>query len=80
MDIKAILDEYRSADEGRRVGLFLAFRDLRDYFSYIDDEAPVPDLTIFRFPRFPWKRLEDQAHASWLHVREYFSRKPCRVH
>jgi hypothetical protein len=79
MDIKKILDEYRTGDEGKRVSLFLAFRDLRDYFSYIDDQNPV-DLTFFTFPRLPWKKIEDQVHASWLHFREHFSRKPCRAH
>ena len=62
MDIKAILDEYRKGDEGMRVRLFLAFRDLRDYFSYIDDQNPI-DLTSFTFPRFPLKKIEERVHA-----------------
>ncbi len=79
MDVKAILDEYRKGDEGERIRLFLAFRDLRDYFSCIDDEAPVFDLTLFRFPRFPWKKIDEQVHAAWAHFRGHFEHKPCRA-
>ena len=79
MDIKAILDEYRRADEGKRVRLFLAFRDLRDYFSYIDEQNPL-DLTIFTFPRFPWKRIEEQFRTAWAHFRDHGTHKPCRAH
>ncbi len=79
MDVRAILDEYRKGDEGKRIRLFLAFRDLRDYFSYIDDETPVHDLTI-PFPRFPWKKIEGHVQVMWLHLREHFSHKPCGVH
>ncbi len=79
MDVQAILDEYRKADEGKRIRLFLAFRDLRVYFSYIDDENPL-DLSIFTFPRFSFRSIEEQMHAAWLHFREHFSRKPCRAH
>jgi len=79
MDVKAILEEYRKGDEAMRVRLFLAFRDLRDYFSYIDDENPL-DLTMFTFPKFPWKRIREQCHAAWAHFVDHFHHRPCQAH
>lgn len=38
MDIERVLEDYRNGDEGRRVSLFLAHRDLRDEFSRIEQE------------------------------------------
>jgi len=51
MDIEKILEEYRKGDEGMRLRYFLAFRDLRDHFSRIDEESPEYDFRIVRFPR-----------------------------
>ena len=61
MDSEQILDEYRNGDEGKRLRLFLAFRDLRDDFSRIDQENPDDDLVLFRFP---WSRKHDLARAA----------------
>ncbi len=50
MDIEKILQEYRDGDEGERLRLFLAFRDLRDYFGRIDEESPDDGFFVVRFP------------------------------
>ena len=50
MDVGKILDEYRNGDEGCRLRLFLAFRDLRDYFSLIEQESLNSDLDVVKFP------------------------------
>jgi len=61
MDIEKILDEYRNSDEGKRLRLFLAFRDLRDYFSRIEQESPDDDFVLFKFP---WSRKHRVARAA----------------
>jgi hypothetical protein len=61
MDIEKILEEYRTGDEGMRLRLFLAFRDLRDNFSRIEQESPNDDFTILRFP---WSRKQHIARAA----------------
>lgn len=61
MDIDKILDEYRKGDEGRRLALFLAFRDLRDHFGSIEQENPDDDFAIVRFP---WSRKHHVDHAA----------------
>jgi hypothetical protein len=61
MDIKTILDEYRNGDEGKRLRLFLAFRDLRDDFSRIEQESPDNDLVLFKFP---WSRKHHVERAA----------------
>jgi hypothetical protein len=61
MDIEKILDEYRNGDEGKRLRLFLAFRDLRDDFSRIEQESPDDDLALFKFP---WSRKHHVARAA----------------
>lgn len=53
MDIGKILEEYRSGDEGKRLTLFMAYRDLREHFTRIEDESSHDDLTLIRFP---WSR------------------------
>lgn len=58
MDIEKILEEYRNGDEGKRLRLFLAFRDLRDYFSGIERERPVDDPALLRFPWNSGRRAE----------------------
>ena len=50
MDIERTLEEYRNGDEGKRLRLFLAFRDLRDYFSRIDQERPDEAFALVRSP------------------------------
>jgi hypothetical protein len=61
MDIEKILDEYRNGDEGKRLRLFLAFRDLRDDFSRIEQESPDNDLVLFKFP---WSRKRHVERAA----------------
>lgn len=58
MDVEKILDEYRNGDEGKRLRLFLAFRDLRDDFSRIDTESPDNDFVLFKFP---WNHVKRAA-------------------
>jgi hypothetical protein len=53
MDIEKILEEYRNGDAGMRLRLFLAFRDLRDYFSNIEQENPNNDFALVEFS---WRR------------------------
>lgn len=61
MDIEKILEEYRNGDEGKRLRLFLAFRDLRDYFSNIEQENQHDDFAIVRFP---WSRKRRLVRAA----------------
>ena len=61
MDIEKILEEYRNGDEGMRLRLFLAFRDLRDYFSSIEQENLDDDFAIVRFP---WSRKHHVPRAA----------------
>jgi len=61
MDIQKVLDEYLAGDEGKRLRLFLAFRDLRDYFVRIEQESHPADLSVIRFP---WIRKHRIAHAA----------------
>ncbi len=61
MDIEKILDEYRKGDEGKRLRLFLAFRDLRDSFCRIEEECPDDDFAIVTFP---WSKKHRIARAA----------------
>ncbi len=61
MDIEKVLEEYRTGDESKRLSLFLAFRELRELFSRIEDEGTPDDLRVIRFP---WKRKPRLAHAA----------------
>lgn len=61
MDTEKILDEYRNGDEGRRLTLFMAYRDLRDYFTRIEQENPRDDLVLISFP---WSRKHHVARAA----------------
>jgi len=61
MDVEKILEEYRNGDEGKRLRFFLAFRDLRDDFSRIEQESPDDDFAIIRFP---WSRKHHVARAA----------------
>ncbi len=53
MDREKVLNAYRNGDESRRLGLFLAYRDLRDQFTLIEQESSPDDFLIIRFP---WSR------------------------
>jgi hypothetical protein len=61
MNIEQVLDDYRSGDESRRLDLFLAYRELRELFSRIEDESEHDDLGIIRFP---WNRKHRLARAA----------------
>ena len=61
MDIENVLYEYRNGDEGKRLRLFLAFRDMRDDFSRIEQESPDNDLVLFKFP---WSRKHHVERAA----------------
>lgn len=50
MDREEVLGAYRKGDENKRLSLFLAYRDLRDDFSLIEQESAHDDFVIIRFP------------------------------
>lgn len=51
MEIETVLDEYRKGDESRRLGLFMAYRDLRSQFERIEEEDGHDDFVLFPFRR-----------------------------
>lgn len=53
MDTKKVLEEYENSNDGKRVDLFLAYRELREQFCRIDQESPHDDFAIIKFP---WSR------------------------
>ncbi len=57
IDIENVLDDYRKGDENKRLSLFLDYRDLRDYFSRIEQESSRGDFTVIRFPRIRKQRF-----------------------
>ncbi len=61
MDIEKVLEEYRKGDEGKRLSLFLGFRELRELFSRIEDESLPDDRAVIRFP---WSRKHRLARAA----------------
>jgi hypothetical protein len=61
MDSGKILEAYRNADEGKRLTLFMAYRDLREHFTRIEDESSHDDFEIIRFP---WSRKHCVARAA----------------
>ncbi len=61
MDIEQVLDEYRNADDNKRMSLFLAYRELRDSFSCIDQQSKHDDFVIMRFP---WRTKRDLPRAA----------------
>ncbi len=61
MNIAKILDEYRNGDESKRLSLFLAYRDLRDYFTRIEEESSHDDFMIIRSP---WSKKHRLARAA----------------
>lgn len=46
MEIEKILDDYRNGDEDKRLSLFLAYRDLRDDFTRIDQDMELYEFSI----------------------------------
>ncbi|MEK6743262.1 MAG: hypothetical protein AABZ15_06620 [Nitrospirota bacterium] len=61
MNIEKVLEEYRDGDDGKRLSLFLAYRELRDQFSCIEQESSHDDFTIIRFP---WSRKHHVERAA----------------
>jgi len=61
MNIEKVLEEYRNGDDGKRLSLFLAYRELRDQFSSIEQESTHDDFTIIRFP---WSRKHHVERAA----------------
>jgi len=61
MDIEKILDQYRAGDESKRLSLFMAYRELRDNFNRIEQEAPLDDFVVIKFP---WNRKRDFPQAA----------------
>ncbi len=61
MNIEQVLDEYRNADDSKRMSLFLAYRELRDSFSSIDQESPHDDFVIIRYP---WRTKRNLPRAA----------------
>lgn len=61
MNTENVLEEYRNGDEGKRLSLFLAYRELRDHFTRIEQDSPDDDFAIIRFP---WKRKHPTAKAA----------------
>jgi hypothetical protein len=57
MDINAVLEEYRKGDDGKRLSLFLAFRELRDHFDRIEQQDPLDDFVVIQFP---WTRKHEK--------------------
>ena len=60
MEIDLILNEYRAADDGKRLSLFLEYRELRDLFEKIEQESAHDEFVI----AFPWSRKHRLAHAA----------------
>jgi len=60
MNIEQVLEEYRNADDCKRMSLFLAYRELRDSFTRIEQESTHDDFVI----RFPWRTKRDLPRAA----------------
>ncbi len=50
MDVEKILEAYRFGDAGKRLSLFLAYRDLRDAFLSIEEEGKGGDFEMIELP------------------------------
>ena len=56
MNIESLLEDYRNADDDRRLGLFLAHRELREVFAEMDRS---PEARPDRSRAAPvWERLQ----------------------
>jgi hypothetical protein len=61
MDTDKILEEYQNGDDGKRLSLFLAYRELREQFSTMEQESVHDDFAIFEFS---WSRKRHIPHAA----------------
>ncbi len=61
MDTEKVLEEYKNSDDGKRLSLFLTYRELRDQFCSIEQESTHDDFTIIKFP---WRRKRRVARAA----------------
>ena len=55
MNTEDVLETYRKADDAKRLSLFLAYRDLREQFSQIEEETSHDDFAVFLMP---WRRKD----------------------
>ncbi len=53
MDRDKVLQQYKGGDDGRRLGLFLTYRELREEFLSIEQAGQHDD---FRIIELPWSR------------------------
>lgn len=61
MDKEKVLEEYQNGDDGKRLSLFLTYRELREQFWRIEANSLHEDLTIFKCP---WRRKRSIHHAA----------------
>lgn len=61
MEIEKVLEEYRAGDDSKRLSLFLAYRELREQFSSIEQESSHDDFMIIKFP---WSRKHHVERAA----------------
>lgn len=61
MNTEKVLEEYREGDDSKRLSLFLAYRELRDQFSSIEQESSHDDFMIIKFP---WSRKHHVGRAA----------------
>jgi hypothetical protein len=61
MDIRQVLEDYRNGDDGKRLSLFMTYRELREQFAGIEQESSHEDFTLIRFP---WSKKREIARAA----------------
>ena len=61
MDMEKVIEEYKSGDDARRLGLFLTYRELREQFSTIEQESSHDDFLILKFP---WSKKRPSRRAA----------------
>ena len=61
MNIEMVLEEYRKGDDGKRLSLYLANRELREQFDRIEEESSHDDFVVIRFP---WSRKQHAPKAA----------------
>jgi hypothetical protein len=64
MDIDTVLNEYRTADDGKRLSLFLEYRELRDLFEQIEQQSTHEDFVI----ALPWRWWSKRHHHRLAHA------------
>lgn len=64
MDIDRVLNMYRTADDSKRISLFLGYRELRDQFAKIEQESEHEDFVI----AMPWSKWFGKRHHRLVHA------------